>query len=81
MSLHLLYVPVIPFRYLGWDGRDSPRTKVDSFHANNSLRDISGAMDNFVDRAHALHSYQAPLPETSQGRVSFSQVNKGQFHP
>ena len=43
-------------RYLGLEGRDSPRGKVVSVHVNGSHRDISVVRDNFVDRAHAFLS-------------------------
>ena len=43
-------------RYLGLEGRDSPRGKVVSVHVNSSHRDISVVRDNFVSRAHAFLS-------------------------
>ena len=52
-------------RYLGLEGRNSPRVNFFLVHVNGSPRDISGASDNFLDCAHALHGYIAPLSETS----------------
>ena len=52
-------------RYFGLEGRDSSRGKVASANVNGSPRDISRARNNFVDCAHELRGYLAPLPETS----------------
>ena len=53
-------------RYLGLEGRDSPRGKVVSVHVNGSHRDISVVRDNFVDLAHAFLSKRDNMATTTR---------------